>query len=190
MSVRIVKALATLFTITKFRVTWLLMLASRKWRASRSQKPSPVIYAAGKLKSPLVKQPPGKRSECPECEAMGRIQLPSTDLRIAPETKMCGCCGGMGTLSEFEKSILERRQRDLMGFSPGQAEFIGGPLDGQLHAMSEPLPRFYWAQALPMDWAMVNQEAEPDTLPQIDEYTYERQFFFSSIGSLVYLCVE
>ncbi len=79
-------------------------------------------------------------------------------------------------------------QSKINPYDTGMAEFIGGPLNGQIHAMSEALPTFYWAQALPVDWAVINETAEPDAFSQVDEYTYERQFFFSSTGNAVYLC--
>ncbi len=92
------------------------------------------------------------------------------------------------TSRDFHVTRDDLHQMTPNPFDTGIAEFIGGPLNGQIHAMSEALPTFYWAQALPMDWVKMQEDADPATAPQIDEYTYERQFFFSSTGNAVYIC--
>jgi hypothetical protein len=39
-----------------------------------------------------------------------------------------------------------------------------------------------------MDFRQLAEEADPAAFPEVDEYTYERQFFFSSTGNAVYIC--
>ncbi len=88
-----------------------------------------------------------------------------------------------------EYDAMSNYDKNMVGnpYDTGMAEFIGGPLNGQIHAMSEALPTFYWAQALPVDWMVLQEEGKPP-LPQASEYTYERQLFFSSTGNAVYIC--
>ncbi len=82
------------------------------------------------------------------------------------------------------------QKQQLDPYSTGMAEFIGGPLNDQIHAMSEALPTFYWAEALPSDWTMFLDENDPADFPEVDKFTYERQFFYSSTGNAVYLCSD
>ena len=72
---------------------------------------------------------------------------------------------------------------------PTTAEFIGGPLDGKRQQLSEPLPSFTWANVLPNDWIFFRDKDEYNDQPvQVEEYTYERQGYYSSHGNAVYLC--
>lgn len=93
-------------------------------------------------------------------------------------------------LQAWRENQAEELEKLIDHYSTGVAEFIGGPLNGKMQALQDAMPTFYWAQALPMDFRVLQEDAEPDTFPQVDEYSYERQHFFSSSGNSVYLCVD
>lgn len=71
------------------------------------------------------------------------------------------------------------------------AIFYGGPINGETHAMQEPYPT--WNVPVLTDLAFGREafvEEDPADIPEIETYHYERQFWFSSEGHVVYLCVD
>ena len=197
-------ALEALLFFVRSRVIWPLMLASQRWKANPLVKMSSATYAAEitRLRKLYEKPMPSSTPmvsptltlvDCPECDGAGALDTLTSGAvhNGILQKRMCNSCAGVGRVERQKRAELLQRQARLIAASePATAEFIGGPLDGQLQQLSEPLPTFTWAQALPLDWAMINQEAEPDTFPQVDEYTYERQGYNSSHGNAVYLCME
>lgn len=140
---------------------------------------------------------PTLRVDCPECDGEGycltlTAGAADVDRNIPLDKRLCGSCNGAGRVEPQKRLELLQRQVRLMAASePATAEFIGGPLDGQLQQLSEPLPTFTWAHALPDDWTIFRDADEYADVPlQVDEYTYERQRYYSSHGNAVYLCTD
>ncbi len=101
-------------------------------------------------------------------------------------------------------AVSGRSQRELQAWRANQAEgpenlidpyntnvaeFIGGPLNGQIYAMQEPFP--HWNVPVAPDLDPLSPVEDSPPMPvAVDVYIYERQSFFSSTGNAVYLCQD
>ncbi len=203
---QLVMLLEALLSCVRHRTTWPLTLAIHTLRGNQYQTRSLATYAAEPNESKLTMPKPFWRSipmashtlvDCPECDGEGTCLTltagaASINSGIPINRRRCGSCDGAGRVERQKRTeLLQRQVRLIASVEPATAEFIGGPLDGQLQQLSEPLPSFTWAHALPDDWTSFRDNDQYEDVPvELHEYTYERQGYYSSRGNAVYLCTE
>ena len=202
--------LEALLSCVRSRTIWPLTLAIQSLRGNQSEKHSLATYAEETVRLPSMYERPNLHSipmesptltlvDCPECDGEGwcfTLTSGAADVRLPTplDKRLCGSCVGAGRVEPQKRiELLQRQVRLLASTEPATAEFIGGPLDGQMQQLSEPLPTFQWAHALPDEWDYCGEDCEEDctdSMIQVDEYTYERQRYYSSHGNAVYLCMD
>jgi hypothetical protein len=77
----------------------------------------------------------------------------------------------------------------MAGRQVKRALFIGGPINNQVHEMPEPYPEWNVPVAPDLN-PMALEAADPSESVTYDTYHYERQHYFASDGSWVYICTS